>query len=311
MSQSSSSSPLPEQQGTVQADNRQQQLGWFLGFIGVTAFALTLPMTRLALVTFDPWFIGLGRAALAGLVAGAILLITRQPLPKGKDLWLLMQVSLGVVFGFPLFSTWAMQDLPASHGGVVLGILPLATAAGGALLAKERPSLAFWLVSLAGSALVIGYSLSKGGGSLALADLALLAAVIAAALGYTQGAVLTPRLGAWQTICWALVISLPLTLPASFWLWPQQSWQHLTWVSGSAFIYVSLISQLAGFFAWYRGLALGGVAKVGQVQLLQTFITLAVSALLLGEHIGWGETLTALLVLILVAVGKRLPVKKG
>ena len=287
-----------------------QRLGLLLGLVGVTAFALTLPMTRLALVSFDPWFIGFGRAALAGLVAGLILLLTRQPRPNRGDLLLLGLVSLGVVFGFPLFSTWAMQDLPASHGGVVLGVLPLATAVGGALLAKERPSLGFWLVSFLGSAVVIGYSLSKGDGSLALADWALLAAVAAAALGYTQGALLTPRLGAWQTICWALVISLPVTLPLSLWLLPTQGWKELAW-PGLSFLYVSLISQLAGFFAWYRGMALGGVAKVGQLQLLQTFITLAVAALLLGERVGWDEALAALLVLCLVAAGRRMPVRKA
>ena len=248
---------------------------------------------------------------LLGLVAGLILLLTRQPRPNRGDLLLLGLVSLGVVFGFPLFSTWAMQDLPASHGGVVLGVLPLATAVGGALLAKERPSLGFWLVSFLGSAVVIGYSLSKGDGSLALADWALLAAVAAAALGYTQGALLTPRLGAWQTICWALVISLPVTLPLSLWLLPTQGWKELAWPAGLSFLYVSLISQLAGFFAWYRGMALGGVAKVGQLQLLQTFITLAVAALLLGERVGWDEALAALLVLCLVAAGRRMPVRKA
>jgi drug/metabolite transporter (DMT)-like permease len=202
-----------------------------------------------------------------------------------------------------------MQLVPAAHGGVVLGILPLATAVAGAVLLRERPSLAFWLVSLAGGAAVVGFSLLRGGGTLGLGHLALLGSVACAAAGYAEGARLSRSLGGWQVICWALVLSFPLLLvpvvpavlahglPGS-----PQSW--------AAFLYVALFSQLFGFFAWYRGLALGGVARVSQVQLLQTFMTIAASALLLGETIDAMTLGFAVFVVASVAVGRRMPVRR-
>ena len=283
--------------------------GLALGFVGVAVFSLTLPVTRLAMADSDPVVFGLGRSLLAGVVAVAILLATRQRRPRGSEWRALAVVAAGVIFGFPLLSAWGMQRVPAAHGGVVLGILPLATAAAGAFLLRERPSLGFWLVSLAGGGAVVAFSLLRGGGSLGVGHLALLGSVVCAGIGYAEGARLSHSLGGWQVICWALVLSFPLLLvpvvpsalaqglPGS-----PQSW--------AAFVYVALMSQLFGFFAWYRGLALGGVARVSQVQLLQTFLTIAVSALLLGEAIDAMTLGFAIFVVASVWFGRRMPVRR-
>jgi len=285
--------------------------GLLLGFIGVAVFSLTLPVTRLAMADSDPVVFGLGRSLLAGTVAAAILLATRQRRPRGGEWRALAIVAAGVIFGFPLLSAWGMQRVPAAHGGVVLGILPLATAMAGAFLLRERPSPGFWLVSLAGGAAVVGFSLLRGGGGLGqgLGYWALLGSVACAAIGYAEGARLSRSLGGWQVICWALVLSFPLLLvpvvpaalahglPGS-----PESW--------AAFVYVALMSQLFGFFAWYRGLALGGVARVSQVQLLQTFLTIAASALLLGEAIDAMTLGFAVFVVASVAIGRRMPVRR-
>ncbi len=287
--------------------------GLLLGFVGVAVFSLTLPVTRLAMADSDPVVFGLGRSLLAGVVAAAILLATRQRRPSGREWRALVVVAAGVIFGFPLLSAWGMQRVPAAHGGVVLGILPLATVAAGAVLLRERPSLGFWLVSLLGGAAVVTFSLLRGGGSpwseAGVGHLALLGSVACAAVGYAEGARLTRSLGGWQVICWALVISFPLLLipvvPAALAQGLPGSLQ-----SWAAFLYVALFSQLLGFFAWNRGLALGGVARVSQVQLLQTFLTIGASALLLGEAVDVLTLGFAVFVVASVALGRRMPVKR-
>jgi drug/metabolite transporter (DMT)-like permease len=283
--------------------------GLLLGFVGVAVFSLTLPVTRLAMADSDPVVFGLGRSLLAGLVAAAILLATGQRRPRGAEWRGLALVAAGVVFGFPLLSAWGMQRVPAAHGGVVLGILPLATALAGAVILRERPSLGFWLVALAGGGAVVSFSLLRGGGSLSLGHLALLGSVACAAVGYAEGARLSRSLGGWQVICWALVISFPVLLVPVL---PSALAHGLPGSTGSwlCFLYVALASQLFGFFAWYRGLALGGVARVSQVQLLQTFLTIAASALLLGEAIDAMTLGFAVFVVASVAVGRRMPVKR-
>lgn len=289
-------------------DRLAETKGLLLGFVGVAVFSLTLPATRLAMADSDPVVFGLGRSLLAGAVAAAILLATRQPLPRGSQWRSLALVAAGVVFGFPLLSAWGMQRVPAAHGGVVLGILPLVTTLAGAVILRERPSPAFWLVSLLGGGAVVAFSLLRGGGSLGIGHLALLGSVVCAAVGYAEGARLSRSLGGWQVICWALLISFPVllipVLPAALAHGLPGSPQ--SWI---AFAYVALASQLFGFFAWYRGLALGGVARVSQVQLLQTFMTIGASALLLGEAI---DTMTlgfAVFVVGSVALGRRMPVR--
>ncbi len=288
--------------------NEGRGLAW--GVLGVALFSLTLPATRAAVAHLDPWFVASGRALLAATVAAAVLLATRQKLPTRAQFRSLALSSLGVVFGFPFFVTWAMQHVPATHGAVVLALLPLATAAAGALVAHERPSRGFWAVGILGSLVVIGFALRHGGGTLEAADLALLAAIVSAALGYAIGARASATLGGWQTISWSLVICIPLLVPLALAFAPRAT----TGIPASAwagFFYLALVSQYLGFFAWYHGLALGGIARVGQVQLLQPFMTLAASALLIGEALHADEIFFAAVVVALVALGRRMPVRRA
>jgi drug/metabolite transporter (DMT)-like permease len=289
-------------------DPLAESKGLALGFVGVAVFSLTLPATRLAMADSDPVVFGLGRSLVAGAVAAAILLATRQRRPRGSEWRALALVAAGVIFGFPLLSAWGMQRVPAAHGGVVLGILPLATAMAGAVILRERPSPGFWLMSLLGGGAVAAFSLLRGGGSLSLGHLALLGSVACAAVGYAEGARLSRSLGGWQVICWALVIAFPLLLLPVV---PAVLAQGLPGspASWAAFAYVALFSQLFGFFAWYRGLVLGGVARVSQVQLLQTFMTIGASALLLGESIDALTLGFAVFVVASVAVGRKMPVR--
>jgi drug/metabolite transporter (DMT)-like permease len=289
-------------------DPLAESKGLALGFVGVAVFSLTLPATRLAMADSDPVVFGLGRSLVAGAVAAAILLATRQRRPRGSEWRALALVAAGVIFGFPLLSAWGMQRVPAAHGGVVLGILPLATAMAGAVILRERPSPGFWLMALLGGGAVVAFSLLRGGGSLSLGHLALLGSVACAAVGYAEGARLSRSLGGWQVICWALVIAFPLLLLPVV---PTVLAQGLPGspASWAAFAYVALFSQLFGFFAWYRGLVLGGVARVSQVQLLQTFMTIGASALLLGESIDALTLGFAVFVVASVAVGRKMPVR--
>lgn len=282
--------------------------GMLYGILGVVAFGLTLPFTRKIIPFLDPVFIGTGRAVLAALVAAIILFWFKQKIPNKAQIIKLSIVSLGVVAGFPILSSWAMQHVPASHGGVVLGILPLATAIFGAWVAKERPSLAFWLVSLLGSLLVVTYVLTQSAGALQLADLALLGAIISAAIGYAVGGQLSKDLGGWQVICWALIISLVYTLPLSIVYAPETFTGYPPEVYIS-FLYLALVSMLTAFFAWYKGLVLGGIARVSQTQLLQPFITIFASIFMLGEPLELKTILFAAMVVASVWIGKKMPIK--
>jgi drug/metabolite transporter (DMT)-like permease len=212
-------------------------------------------------------------------------------------------VALGVVVGFPLLTAWAMRYLPSSHGAVVVGLLPLATAVAGAWLAHERPSVRFWLCAVAGSAVVAGFALWQGSGALHVADLLLIGAVAAAAIGYAEGARLTRLLGGWQVISWALVLSAPLLIVPT-WLAAEGA-ASAPWQAWLAFLYVSVVSMYLGFFAWYRALAQGGIAAVGQVQLLQPFLTFAFAALFLGEQLEASMLVAAALVVATIALGRR------
>lgn len=287
---------------------RDENVGYLLGLLAVVAFAITLPATRVAVRALDPVFVGLGRAVGAAVLAGAFLLATRQRLPSRQQLKSLAVVAGGVVVGFPLLSAWAMRHVDASHGGVVLGILPLATAATGALFSGERPSARFWVCAVIGSALVAGYSLTQSRGTLALADVALVGAVISAAIGYAEGARLSRSLGGLQVISWALVLSAPVLLVPVLLAAP--STVHLPVGSWAGFAYVMVISQFLAFIPWYRGLALGGIARVGQTQLLQPFLTILAAALLLGEPGDIVTWMVAALVVAVVAVGRSAPVAR-
>lgn len=274
------------------------------GLVGVVAFSLTLPATRYAVAWLDPMFVGLGRALVAALLAAGVLVATRAPWPRRAVFARLALVAAGVVFGFPLFSAYAMRHVPASHGAVVIGLLPLATAVAGALLAHERPSARFWACAVAGSAVVAGFALWEGGGALQLADLLLVGAVISAAIGYAEGARLSRTLGGWQVISWALVLAAPFAAIPT-WLSLDARMAAAPWTAWAAFAYVAAVSMYLGFFAWYKGLALGGIAAVGQVQLLQPFFTLFASALLLGERLDAATFVAAALVVATIAVGRR------
>lgn len=279
--------------------------GLLLGLIGVATFSLTLPMTRLAVVDLDPVWIGLARALAASVPAAAWLLWTRAPRPP-RELWpRLAMVAGGVIVGFPVFSSVAMRHVDASHGAVVLGVLPLATALAGAVLGGERPSRLYWAFAVAGAAIVCGFALREGAGRLQAGDALLAVAVAAAAVGYAAGAGVAQRLGGPQTICWTLVLSAPVLLPVVAAL----SWHHGVSARPSAwlgFAYVTLFSQLLGFFAWYKGLAIGGIARVSQVQLLQTFMTLGFAALVGGERPDLATWAFAAAVVAVVAAQRRL-----
>jgi drug/metabolite transporter (DMT)-like permease len=281
-----------------------RRLGLWLGLVGVVAFSITLPATRAAVAALDPVFVGLGRAVVAALFAGVTLAMARSPRPSLAQVPRLAVVALGVVVGFPLFSAWAMRHVPAGHGAVVIGLLPLATAAAGAWLAHERPAPRFWLCAMLGSAVVVAFAVWQGGGTLHLADLLLVGAVASAAIGYAEGARLARELGSWQVISWALLLAAPLLVVPSVLFAPTDP-GSVPWSAWAGFGYVAVVSMYLGFFAWYRGLALGGIAAVGQVQLLQPFLTIFASALLLGERIDVATFVAAALVIATIALGRR------
>ena len=287
--------------------------GVWLGLLGIVIFSLTLPLTRLAVGTADApqmsgAFVAFGRAVVAAALSAVFLLVTRAPLPQRRH-WLPLAVTAaGVVFGFPLFTSIAMRYVEAVHASVIVGVLPLATAAVGALLHRQRPSVGFWICAAIGSAMVVTFAVLRsgsGGLSIHFADLLLLAAMLCAAVGYGYGARLSQQMKAEHVICWALLISLPLTLPLALWSWPQAPLKTTTWAS---FAYVAVFSMWIGFFAWYRGLALGGTVRVSQVQLVQPFLSMLFAVPLLGENLDAVTVAFGLAVIATVFLGKQMSV---
>lgn len=285
---------------------------WF-GVLGVAIFALTLPMTRLATgpaeaPQLSPWFVTFGRAALAGLLSLGYLAWVRGPRPQGRQWGWLAASACGTVLGFPLFLALGLRQVEAVHAAVIMGLLPLVTAVVAAVAWRQRPSWAFWACAVLGTALVVAYALLKAGSSLQAglhvqwADGLLVLAVLSAALGYVCGARVTAQLGAPRVICWVLVMSLPFTLPAAGLTAPAQPVQASAWVG---FLYVALFSMWLGFFAWYRGLALGGPVRVSQVQLLQPFLSMVSAVPLLGERLDALTLGFGLAVIATVFLGKR------
>ena len=262
--------------------NRTAGLVW--GFVGVVAFSLTLPMTRIAVTELDPIQVALWRALVAAVLAGLVLLAFRARRPDRSEVRDLAICAAGTVFGFPIFTTLAMQTGSAAHGAVVVGLLPLATAIVGVKINAERPNLRFWLASLFGTGVTLAFVLRQSGGGFSLSDIYLLLAVASAAVGYAFGGKAAQTLGGWQVSCWALVLSLPMILPLALQVEPI-ALDAPPLVLG-AFAYLAVISQLAGFFAWYRGMALAGIALVSQLQLLQLFLTILAAWALVGENIG-------------------------
>ncbi len=288
--------------------------GWWLGFLGVVIFAFSLPMTRLAvgsaeLPQLSGTFVAAGRATVAAILSLVLVVMIRAPWPNRQEWFPIGMTSLGVVIGFPLLTSIAMRHVEAIHGSVMIGILPLATAAVGALLNRQRPSFGFWLWAVIGATLVLVYALLHNGSAswrLGTADLLLLLATACAALGYGYGGRLSQTMRAEFVICWALLLALPLTLPLSLWSWPATSIGPSAWIG---FAYVSVFSMWAGFFAWYRGLAMGGTVRVSQVQLIQPFISMLVAVPLLGESLDLLTVGFGLAVVASVFLGRRMSVR--
>ena len=283
-----------------------QSSGLILGAIGVLIFSLTMPMTKIAMAgdILSPWFVWAGRAVLAGVAGIAYLLATRASWPPRKAWLPLVGATAGIVFGWPLLNTLALQTVPSNHAAVVNGILPLSTAVIGAWLNRESLSRKFWWCAIAGTALVCGYAWIRAHGELHSADVLMLVGVLLGGLGYASGAIATRYMTGPQAISWALIFGLPGTLALAFWsapthpeLAPVQAWL--------SFAYLGLMSQWIGFFFWYRGLALGGIARVSQVQLMQLFFTLAFAALLLREAIEPAMFVVAFFTVALIAVGRN------
>ncbi|MDA0173011.1 DMT family transporter [Solirubrobacter taibaiensis] len=273
------------------------------GFLGVLAFSFSLPFTRVAVEDLDATFVGLGRALVAAALAAIFLTATKAKLPARKDLPRFAIVGLGVVIGFPLFSSLALKSLESAHASIVVGLLPAATAVFAVLRAGERPTKAFWFAAAAGLLAVIAFAATQGVNGIAVADLLVLVAVILGALGYAEGGALSRTYGGPQTICWALLVTAPfLVIPVAI---AAQQPMHASPQAWLGFAYVSAISMFLGFFAWYRGLALGGVAKIGQTQLAQPVLTLLWSALILSEQITASMIVAALAVLTCVLATQR------
>lgn len=283
--------------------------GMLLGLAGVLMFSLTLPLTRLAVAGIDAYWLALARAEVAAVLAGIVLWATGQRRPQRRHWPALGGVAFGVVLGFPLFSSIAMRTTDAAHGAIIVGLLPLATAIIAARIAGERPSRRFWAAALTGSAVVIGFALRNGAGTLSAGDLAMLGAVGTGAIGYAWGGRLARELGGWQTICWALVFAAPLLLVPTLWLSLRADFSAAGALHWLCFGYISVFSQLVGFFAWYGGMALGGVARVSQVQLLQLFFSLIFAAALVGERVDAATWLTAGAVVAIVVIARGAPVR--
>lgn len=279
-------------------------IGWINGAIGMLIFSASLPATRVAVSGFDPVFLTSARAAIAGALALVLVRVVGGQRPQRSDLVSLAVIAFGVVIGFPLLTALALQHVTSAHSLVFIALLPLATASFGVLRGGERPRLAFWLFSLAGSAIVAGFALMGGGEASLVGDLLMVLAVIVCGLGYAEGARLSRRLGGLKVICWALILSLPMMLAIAMATHPDS----LVGIGDSAWAglaYVSVFSMLIGFVFWYRGLALGGIAAVGQLQLLQPFFGLALAAGLLGEAVSWSMAVATIAVVACVAGARR------
>ena len=278
--------------------------GWIYGLTGVVIFSGSLPATRVAVMDFDPLFLTVARAVIAGLLGLCLLFAFREKRPARGDIVSLAIVALGCVIGFPLLTALALKHVTSAHSIVFIGLLPLATAIFGVLRGGERPHPAFWIFSVIGSALVSGYALAQGVAASPAGDLLMLAAVLVCGLGYAEGAVLSRRLGGWQVICWALVLSLPVTIALCIATKPQT----IAGIGEPAWLglaYVSLFSMLIGFVFWYRGLAQGGIAAVGQLQFLQPFFGFALAAALLKESVSWSMLVVTIAVVGCVAGARK------
>jgi drug/metabolite transporter (DMT)-like permease len=274
------------------------------GMIGVAIFAGSLPATRAAVADFDPLFLTCARASIAAELGAVLLVLLRQPWPPRAHLLPLAITAAGVVAGFPLLTALALQHVTSAHSIVFLGLLPLCTAIFAVLRGGERPRPLFWLFSLLGAACVTGFAASSVAAASLRGDALMLAAVVVCGLGYAEGARLTRTLGGWQVISWALVLALPVMLPLALIMRPP-SFAHVTVAAWAGLAYVSVFSMLIGFMFWYRGLAQGGIAAVGQLQLFQPFMGFGLAALLLHEQVSWMMLAATMGAMLCVAGAKK------
>lgn len=286
----------------------QESKGMLIGFVGILIFSLTLPITKIAVQSFNPYFIAFGRAALAGIAAASYLFMTKASLPSQSEFIKLIIIALGVVFGFPIFTTVAMTHGASSHGAVILGLLPLAITVIGVIRFGERPSLGFWVVSLIGAVIVMSYALIQGSGRFSYFDGLVAMGGLCACMGYVEGGQLSKKMNPVAVISWALVIALPINLIASgyFFMDEYLDASKTAWVS---FLYLSFFSMYAGFFFWYKGLAMGGNARVSQMLLLQPFCTLVASSILLTDPLTATNLFFAALVVLIVMIGKKMVIR--
>ncbi|ULM98859.1 DMT family transporter [Peribacillus frigoritolerans] len=287
----------------------REKLGLLLGLVGVICFSLTLPATSIAVEYFGTMVVGLGRTVVAAILVAVVLIVRKEKLPSPSQFKSLLIVAVGAVLGFPLLTSWAMESLPVSHGAVEVALLPLATAGFAIFRAGEIPSIKFWVSSIIGSLAVIMYALHLGFGQLQLADLALLAAVIILGLSYAEGGKLAKELGSWQVIAWAIMIGAPffiipvgLNLSTEMLHAPIQAWVSL--------IYLAVVSQFLAYVAWYSGMAMGGIARVSQIQYLQPFLMIVFATVFLDESITFFTIVIAVIVVFSVILGKNAPVTK-
>ena len=275
-----------------------------MGVIGIVSFSLTPSATKMALQSMPPVFVSSGRVFVAAIMAAIILWVSKSRIPTIQEKKSLIGVILGACIGFPVFTALAFSLVPASHGSVVLALLPLATAGVAVWRAGDRPSKNYWVAGIMGAAVIIIYALSESAGKLELGDLYLLLALVSAAYGYTEGAIASRTLGSWQTICWALVATAPLAIIPLLWGIINQPVNPTPW-SWLGFSYLCIVSQLTGFFAWYKGLAIGGISKVGQIQLAQAPLGVIASAVILGEIIRPQIWPTLVLVIAMIVFGAK------
>ena len=283
--------------------------GMILGFIGIVCFSLTLPATSIAVPYFGEVIVGLGRTVIAAIIVGAIFMMKKQSLPNKSQFKSLLIVTIGAVLAFPLLTTFAMKSLPVSHGAIELALLPLATAGFAMWRGGERPSKRYWIASIIGAITVIIYAIYVGFGQLQKGDIALIAAVVVLGLSYAEGGKLSKELGSWQVIAWAILIGAPffiipvgLSISGSMLQAPVEAWMSL--------LYLGIVSQFLAYVAWYGGMAVGGIARVGQIQYLQPFLMIGFSVLFLGESISWLTISLAIIVVGSVIVGKNAPVMR-
>ncbi|WP_368659397.1 DMT family transporter [Metabacillus halosaccharovorans] len=292
-------------------NEKREKIGFLLGTIGVICFSLTLPATRIAVEYFGTTIVGLGRTVVAAFLVAMIFIVRKEKLPTSHQFKSLGIVAFGAVLGFPLLTSWAMESLPVSHGAVEVALLPLATAGFAMLRAGEIPSIKFWISSLVGSFAVIIYAFHLGFGHLQFADLAILAAVLILGLSYAEGGKLAKELGSWQVIAWAILIGAPFfIIPVGLHLTIEMLHAPIqAWVS---FFYLAVVSQFLAYVAWYSGMALGGIARVSQIQYLQPFLMILFATVFLDESITSFTILIALVVVFSVILGKNTTIiKKG